>query len=237
MTTTDLDADALRRNLADVRGRLAAAATRAGRDPGEVTLVAVSKTHAPEAVRSAYAAGQRVFGENYGQELRDKAAALADLADLQWHFIGPLQRNKAKYVVGTAAMVQSVDSVELMDELHRRAEARGVDLPCLVEVNIAGEASKSGLPPDDVAAVLDAFAARPRLRCLGLMTMPPFVDDPQESRPHFRRLRALRDQLAVRPRPGVELRHLSMGMTQDFEVAIEEGATVVRVGTAIFGAR
>ncbi len=222
--------------LAQVRGRIAAACAANGRDPGEVTLVAVSKTHPPEAVRVAHAAGQRVFGENYGQELRDKAAALADLADLEWHFIGPLQRNKAKYVVGTAAVVQSVDSVELLDELQRRAEARGILLPCLVEVNIAGERTKSGVPRDAIADLLDAFAARPRLRCLGLMTMPPFVDDAEESRPHFRALRALRDSLAT-PRPGVELRHLSMGMTQDFEVAVEEGATIVRVGTAIFGAR
>jgi hypothetical protein len=232
-----VDAEALRRSLADVRARLAAAVARAGRDPGEVTLVAVSKTHPPEAVRAVHAAGQRVFGENYGQELRDKAAALADLGDLQWHFIGPLQRNKVKYVVGTAAMVHSVDSLELMDELQRRADARGVELPCLVEVNLVGEQTKSGVAPDDVAAVLDGFAARPRLRCLGLMTMPPFVDDPEESRPQFRALRRLRDALAAAPRAGVELRHLSMGMTQDFEVAVAEGATIVRVGTAIFGAR
>ena len=237
MAMADVDAETLRANLAEVRTRLAAAAARAGRDRGGVTLVAVSKTHPPEAVRTAHAAGQRLFGENYGQELRDKAAALADLRDLEWHFIGPLQRNKVKYVVGTAAMLQSVDSVELLDELQRRAEARGVDLPCLVEVNIAGEQTKSGVPPDDVPAVLDGFAARPRLRCAGLMTMPPFVDDPEESRPHFRALRALRDALATPRRPGVELRHLSMGMTQDFEVAIEEGATIIRVGTAIFGAR
>ncbi|MBI5477242.1 MAG: YggS family pyridoxal phosphate-dependent enzyme [Deltaproteobacteria bacterium] len=233
----DVDAEALRRSLADVRTRLAAAAVRSGRDPSQVTLVAVSKTHPPEAVRAVHAAGQRVFGENYGQELRDKAAALADLGDLEWHFIGPLQRNKVRYAVGTAAMVQSVDSIDLMDELHRRAAARGTDLACLVEVNIAGEQTKSGVPPDEVAALLHAFAARPRLRCLGLMTMPPVVDDPEESRPRFRALRALRDALAASPRPGVELRHLSMGMTQDFEVAIEEGATIVRVGTAIFGAR
>jgi PLP dependent protein len=233
----DVDAEALRRSLAEVRARLTAAAARAGRDPGEVTLVAVSKTHPPEAVRVAYEAGQRVFGENYGQELRDKAAALAGLPGLQWHFIGPLQRNKVKYVVGTAAMIQSVDSVELLDELQRRAEARGVDLPCLVEVNIAGEQSKSGVPRDEIAPLLDALAARPRVRCLGLMTMPPFVDDAEESRPHFQALRALRATLAATPRPGVELRHLSMGMTQDFEVAVEEGATIVRVGTAIFGAR
>jgi PLP dependent protein len=232
-----VDAEALHRNLADVRTRLCAAATRVGRAPASVTLVAVSKTHPPEAVRAVYAAGQRVFGENYGQELRDKAASLADLGDLEWHFIGPLQRNKVKYVVGTAAMVQSVGSVELMDELQRRAEARGITLPCLVEVNIAGEQTKSGVPPAEIASLLDAFAARPRLRCLGLMTMPPFVDDPAESRPHFRALRALRDALAAQPRPGVELQHLSMGMTQDFEVAIEEGATIVRVGTAIFGVR
>jgi PLP dependent protein len=233
----DVDAEALRRNLADVRARLHAAAARAGRDAGEVTLVAVSKTHPPEAVRVAHAAGQRVFGENYGQELRDKAAALADLGGLEWHFIGPLQRNKVKYVVGTAAMVQSVDSADLMDELQRRAEARGTELPCLVEVNIAGEQTKSGVPAGAIPALLDAFAARPRLRCVGLMTMPPFVDDAEESRPHFRALRALRDGLAATPRPGVELRHLSMGMTQDFEVAVEEGATIVRVGTAIFGTR
>jgi hypothetical protein len=231
------EADGVATGLAEVRARMASACAGAKRAADEVTLVCVTKTVPAELVRAAYAAGARDFGENYGQELRDKAAALADLDDLQWHFIGPLQRNKAKYVVGTAAMVQSVDSVELMDELQRRAEARGTDLPCLVEVNIAGERTKSGVPGGEIAALLDAFAARPRLRCLGLMTMPPFVDDAEESRPHFRALRALRDALAATPRPGVELRHLSMGMTQDFEVAVEEGATIVRVGTAIFGAR
>ncbi|HEY3355353.1 MAG TPA: YggS family pyridoxal phosphate-dependent enzyme [Polyangia bacterium] len=223
--------------LAEVRARLAAAARRAGRDPGEVALCAVSKTQPAAAIRAAYAAGQRLFAENYAQELRDKAAELADLADLTWHFIGPLQRNKVKYVVGTAALLQSVDSVRLMDELDHRAAALGLTLPCLVEVNIAGEASKSGLPPAALPEVLDAFAARPRLSCEGLMTMPPFGDEAEEARPYFRALRELRDRAAVTPRPRVSLRHLSMGMSQDFEVAIEEGATIVRVGTAIFGAR
>jgi pyridoxal phosphate enzyme (YggS family) len=224
-------------NLAAVRARLARAARRAGRDPGDVLLCAVSKTQPPAAIRAAHAAGQRCFAENYAQELRDKAAELGDLADLTWHFIGPLQRNKVKYVVGTAALVQSVDSVRLLEELGRRAAQAGAPLPCLVEVNIAGEATKSGVAPAELPALLDAFAAQPALSCLGLMTMPPFADDPEAARPHFRALRALRDREAARPRPRVDLRHLSMGMSQDFEVAIEEGATIVRVGTAIFGAR
>jgi len=225
------------RDLARVRTRLAAAARRAGRSPDDVTLCAVSKHQPAAAIRAAYAAGQRRFAENYAQELRDKAAELADLASLEWHFIGPLQRNKVKYVVGTAALVQSVDSVPLLTELSRRAAAVGAALPCLAEVNIAGEASKSGVEPDDLPALLDAFAALPAVTCIGLMMMPPFSDDPEEARPHFRALRALRDREAARPRPRVELRQLSMGMSGDFEVAIEEGATLVRVGTAIFGAR
>jgi pyridoxal phosphate enzyme (YggS family) len=232
-----IDARAIQERLAAVGDRLRAAAVRVGRDPAGVALVAVSKHHPAAAVRAAYDAGQRRFGENYGQELRDKAAALTGLPGLTWHFIGPLQRNKVKYVVGTAALVQSVDSLELLDELEHRAAARGIDVDCLVEVNIAGEATKSGVDLEEVAELLDGFAPRPHLRCRGLMTMPPFVDDPEEARPYFRALRELRDRLAATPRRGVELAELSMGMTQDFEVAVEEGATIVRVGTAIFGAR
>jgi len=233
----DFPAGALADRLGAVRGRIAAAARRAGRDPTDVALCAVSKTHPPEAIRAAYAAGQRVFGENYAQELRDKAAALADLEDLAWHFIGPLQRNKVKYVVGTAALLHSVDSERLLDELARRGAPAGVTLPCLVEVNVAGEAQKSGVDPAALPALLDAFAGRSGVVAVGLMTMPPFAAEPEEVRPHFRRLRALRDAEASRSRPHVDLRHLSMGMSQDFEVAIEEGATIVRVGTAIFGER
>jgi len=227
----------VRETLIDVKKRIEAACARAGRSPQDVTLVAVSKTHPVEAIRAAFAAGQRIFGENYGQELRDKAASLTDLAGLEWHFIGPLQRNKVKYVVGTATLVQSVDSVEILDEIEKRAAMRGVHVPCLVEVNIAGESTKSGLSPDEVGPLLDAFASRPHVSCHGLMTMPPFAEDPEEVRHYFRILRSLRDTLSLTPRARVDLRHLSMGMTQDFEVAIEEGATIVRVGTAIFGAR
>jgi hypothetical protein len=234
---TDLVPGGLAERLGAVRERIARAARRAGRDPADVVLCAVSKTHPPAAIRAAHAAGQRVFGENYAQELRDKAAALADLKDLAWHYIGPLQRNKVKYVVGTAMLMHSVDSERLLDEIARRAAQAGVTLPCLVEVNVAGEAQKSGVDPGGLPALLDAFAGHPGVVGVGLMTIPPFTEDPEEARPHFRALRALRDAEAVGPRHHVSLHHLSMGMSLDFEVAIEEGATIVRIGTAIFGER
>ena len=217
-------------NLAGVRDRIAAAARAAGRAPDSVRLLAVSKKMPGEDVRAAIAAGQRAFGENYAQELRDKSALLAaDPIAPEWHFIGPLQSNKVKVVAGRVALVHSVDSPALLDAI----EARGAAQPCLLQVNVAGEAGKRGLPPADLPALLDRFAAMKFVRCEGLMLIPPRGD----ARPHFAALRELRDHQARVARPNVALRELSMGMTEDLEVAIAEGATIVRVGTAIFGAR
>jgi len=217
--------------LTAVRERVAEAAARAGRSEGSVRLLAVSKTKPEALVREAYAAGQRDFGENYVQELTAKAIALADLADLRWHLIGPLQRNKAKLVAPIAALVHTVDRAALADELDRRAAAASRVLPVLLEVNVSGEASKAGCSPDDAGALADAVRALPHLRLAGLMTIPPDSDDREQARPFFAALRQLRDRL------GADLSELSMGMSHDFEIAIEEGATIVRVGTAIFGAR
>lgn len=194
--------------------------------PAGVTLVAVSKTQPPEAIRQAYAAGQRDFGENYAQEWRAKADALADLADLRWHFIGGLQTNKAKYLAGRVASVQTVDRLELARELSKRLAARGARVKVFLEVNVAGEGSKEGCAPAEVPALAEAVRALPGLELVGLMCIPPAEGDP---RPHFRLLRALRDQLG--------LAELSMGMSGDWRAAVEEGATFVRIGTAIFGAR
>jgi pyridoxal phosphate enzyme (YggS family) len=216
-----------------VRARIAAAARRAGRDPAGVALVAVSKTHDAGAVRAAYAHGQRDFGENYVQELSSKAAELADLVDLRWHFIGHLQTNKCRDVVGPASTVQSVDSERLARELGRRAAAAGRVVNILVQVNVAGEAQKSGCAVGELAAVLAAARATAGVALRGLMTVPPAADDPAASRPWFDALRALRDAHGG----AAALPELSMGMTHDLEVAVAAGATVVRVGTAIFGAR
>ena len=217
-------------NLAGVRARIAAAARAAGRAPESVRLLAVSKKMPADDVRAAIAAGQRAFGENYAQELRDKSALLAaDAAPPEWHFIGPLQSNKVKYVAGKVALVHSIDSAALLDAF----EARGAAQACLVQVNVAGEASKKGIAPAVLPALLDRFAAMNFVRCAGLMLIPPRGD----ARPHFAALRALRDREAAVSRPNVDLRELSMGMTEDLEVAVAEGATIVRVGTAIFGPR
>ena len=201
------------------------AALRAG-IPAGVTLVAVSKTHPAAAVREAYAAGQRDFGENYAQEWREKADALADLADLRWHFIGGLQTNKVKYLAGRVAAIHTVDRIELAREISKRFAGKGAVARVYLEVNLGGEASKSGCAPAEAPALAEAAGALPAVEVVGLMTIPPPEDDP---RPHFRALRALRDRLG--------LAGLSMGMSADWKAAIEEGSTCVRVGTAIFGAR
>jgi pyridoxal phosphate enzyme (YggS family) len=216
------------------RERSARAELAAGRPAGAARLIAVSKKMPPEDVRAALQAGQRAFGENYGQELRDKRAALAgEPQPPTWHFIGPLQSNKVKYVAGQVALVHTLDSPALLEAF----EARGADQECLVQVNVAGEAQKRGVSVAELPALLDRFAAAAHVRCAGLMLIPPFTDDPAAARPHFAALRALRDREAARARPNVDLRELSMGMSGDFEQAIAEGATLVRVGTAIFGAR
>ncbi|HLK89081.1 MAG TPA: YggS family pyridoxal phosphate-dependent enzyme [Polyangia bacterium] len=220
--------------LAAVQARISAAERAAGRAPGSVRLLAVSKKMPPDDVRAAMAAGQRAFGENYAQELRDKRAALAGApAPPEWHYIGPLQSNKVKYVAGQVALVHTVDSAALLEAIA----ARGAPQACLVQVNVAGEAQKRGLPPADLPALLDRFAALPNVTCAGLMLIPPLTEDPDQARPHFAALRALRAREAAIARPNVDLRELSMGMSGDLEAAIAEGATIVRVGTAIFGAR
>jgi len=220
--------------LAEVRGRIERAALAAGRDASLVKLVAVSKTKGPEAVREAYAAGQRAFGENYAQELAAKAEALADLPDVEWHFIGHLQTNKARVAAKHAHVVHTVDSAALARELGRRAakEARAVPLPVLIEVNVGGEAQKAGAAPSEIEEVMRAVQAETSLALRGLMTMPP-IDDLAAARGVFETLASLRNLhggTAVLP-------DLSMGMTADLEVAVACGATLVRVGTAIFGAR
>jgi PLP dependent protein len=244
-------AEQLVHNLGVVRDRLARAERAANLAAGAVKLLAVSKTKPIEDVIAALAAGQLDFAENYAQEVRDKRAALEagalgprDAGALhprmpRWHFIGPLQSNKVKYLAGKVDLIHTVDSPALLDEIERRTAAAdpGGTQECLVQVNLAGETQKRGLGAADLGALLDLFADRPHLRCVGLMVIPPFADDPEASRPHFAALRRLRDAEASRPRPRVDLLHLSMGMSHDMEVAVSEGATMVRVGTAIFGAR
>jgi pyridoxal phosphate enzyme (YggS family) len=226
------------KNLPTVQERIAAAARRSGRRPDDIALMAVTKTFPPEIIREACAAGLRLFGENRVQEFADKADALRDLG-AEWHMIGHLQSNKAAKAAELFAAVDSVDSLRLAEKLNGAAQNAGKLLPILVEINVGGEAAKSGAAPGS-AEMEQLLTAAPRLEALqfrGLMTIPPFTDDPQQARPYFRRLRELRDQLASRRLPGVRLDVLSMGMSHDFEVAIEEGSTCVRLGTALFGER
>lgn len=209
--------------LSRVRERIAAACSRAGRDPASVRLIAVSKTKPIEMLREAVAAGQTIFGENYAQELREKAAALAGV---EWHFIGALQTNKARLVVGRAALIHTCDRLALAQELSKRAKAVGLVQRVLLEVNVGREAQKAGVLPEDVPALLEQVRALPALACEGLMCIPPSQRDP---RPSFRLLRQLGTACG--------LSQLSMGMSADYEAAIEDGATLVRVGTSIFGER
>ena len=223
-------------NLAVVRGRISAAAERAQRAPDSVRLIAVSKTFDASTVRAAAAAGQRDFGENRVQEALDKAAALSDLA-IEWHLIGHLQSNKARRAATSFAWIHSIDSVDLLGKVDAAAHAAGVRPRVLIQVDLAHEATKSGADeatlPVLVTAALNARAAV----LAGLMIVPPIAAQPEDARPWFRRLRETRDNLVAGGCPADRLRELSMGMSHDFEVAIEEGATLVRIGTAIFGGR
>jgi PLP dependent protein len=226
-------------NIALIQQRIASATRRAGRNPAEITLMAVSKTQPSERIREAYEAGQRLFGENRVQEFAAKAGALQDLRDAEWHMIGHLQTNKAAKTVELFRAVDSVDSLKLAEKLDADARKLGRKLDVLIEINVGGESAKSGVAPGS-SALEELLAAAPRLEALvfrGLMTVPPFTDDPEGARPYFRQLRELRDTIAVRKLCGVTMSQLSMGMSHDFEVAIEEGSTCVRVGTAIFGQR
>jgi PLP dependent protein len=224
-------------NLAQVRERVAAAVKRAGRSESDVALMAVCKTFPAEAIREAYAAGQRLFGENRVQEFEEKAPNVADLAGLEMHLIGHLQSNKAAKAAELFQAVDSLDSLKLAERLNVAAVKLGKKLPVLIEVNVGGEAAKSGVVvnADEIGAILSATTTLANLEFRGLMTVPPYTEDPEGARPYFRKLRELRDEVAKQQ--GVRLDVLSMGMSHDFEVAIEEGSTGVRVGTAIFGVR
>ncbi len=225
--------------LASVLARIDAAARRAGRDPGDVTLVGVSKKMPARSIAEAARAGLVCVGENYVQEAREKRDALEGVAEaqaLRWHLIGRLQRNKARDAASLFDVVETIDRVEIARELDRRAAAAGRVLEALLQVNVSGEPQKAGAAPEDVAPLLECCGALPNLRITGLMTVPEAAANAEETRPAFARLRALRDALRSVP-GGAGLVHLSMGMSADFEVAIEEGATLVRVGTALFGPR
>jgi pyridoxal phosphate enzyme (YggS family) len=226
-------------NVAEVRQRIADAARRVGRDPAEITLMAVSKTFPAQSIRETYDAGLRVFGENRVQEFSGKSAELADLKDAEWHMIGHLQSNKAAGATELFTAVDSVDSLKLAEKLNAAAEKLGKKLRALIEINVSGETAKSGLAPSS-AQLEELLVAASRLEHIefrGLMTIPPFAEDVEQARPHFRRLRQLRDHIAPRNLSAIRMDTLSMGMSHDFEIAIEEGSTCVRVGTAIFGER
>ncbi|HVF70863.1 MAG TPA: YggS family pyridoxal phosphate-dependent enzyme [Chthoniobacterales bacterium] len=220
-------------NLLAVRTQIAEAAKRSGRSSDEIELIAISKTHEPEKVRAAFDAGQEVFGESRVQEARAKIPLLPSAA--RWHFVGRLQRNKIRHALPLFELFHSVDSVALARDMSRIAEEEGLRPRVLLEVNVAGEGSKIGFRPDSLRAEMEQLLELPGLTLEGLMTIPPLAPEPEASRKHFVAVRELRDELAAAFSVG--LPHLSMGMTGDFTVAIEEGATLVRVGTAIFGKR
>jgi pyridoxal phosphate enzyme (YggS family) len=226
-------------NIARVREQIDSAVRRAARDPQNITLMAITKTVAPERIREAYAAGVRVFGENRVQEFAAKHDALADLKDADWHMVGHLQSNKAHAAAELFHAIDSVDSVRLLQRLNRAATELRKTLPVLIEINIGGEAAKSGVAPEssELEEMMNVAASCESIAIRGLMTVPPFDDDPEKSRPYFRKMRALFEQIAAGRRPAVRMQTLSMGMSHDFVVAIEEGSTCVRVGTAIFGER
>jgi len=226
----------LKDRIAQIQDRIAKAAKNSGRSPDEIKLVAVSKTKPVASIQQALDAGQDLFGENYIQEAREKVNALA-ASPAQWHFIGHLQSNKAKYAVRLFDLIHSVDSEKLARELNKQAAKIGKIQPILLQVNIARETSKSGTSEEEAVDLVTRISTLESLSLRGLMTMPPFFDNPQKARPYFRQLRELREHIRGLSIPGIAMDELSMGMTGDFEAAIEEGATLVRIGTALFGGR
>ena len=222
-------------NVSLIRQRMEVACSRCGRDPRSVRLMAVSKTVAPERIRQALDAGVTLLGENYVQEAREKIPAIGHVAE--WHMIGHLQTNKVKYVVNLFDWIHSVDRLELARELDKRAGQNNRRLNVLIEVNVSGEESKSGIEATQALELVRQVSLLPHINLCGLMTMPPYSDNPENSRPYFQALRKLRDDISAADIPGIRMDELSMGMTDDFEVAIEEGATIIRVGRAIFGNR
>lgn len=226
----------VRSNLEVVKGRIAEAARRAGRNPADIRLVAVTKQVEPERIIEAARAGARIFGENYAQELRDKYEAVKGSVEeeVEWHFIGQLQRNKVKYLIGKVTLVHSLDSLSVAGEINKRSEKAGMKMPVLIETDTSGEESKGGLNAAEVGDFIAGLGEFSSIEVRGLMTMPPYFDQPELARPYFRKLRELRDELSEQ---FPHLKELSMGMSGDFEVAVEEGATLVRIGSAIFGPR
>lgn len=225
----------LQERVASVLERISWAARRASRNPGEVRLVAVTKTVPVARMREAVEAGLRIFGENYVQEAKQKQQALE--APCEWHMIGHLQKNKAALAARLFDVVETVDSVSLAEALSRHAAPSGKTLEVLIQVNVSGEGSKFGVPPEAVLPLLERVLSLKGLRLTGLMTLPPFFEDPERVRPYFSALRSLQQTLIARGVPEACVRELSMGMSSDFEVAVEEGATIVRVGRALFGPR
>lgn len=225
----------LKENLEEVERRIQAACRRSGRDRSEVTLIAVSKTKPVEMLQEIYDCGMRDFGENKVQELVDKYEVLP--SDIRWHLIGHLQRNKVKYVVDKACLIHSVDSVRLAKAISDEAVKKECQVKILVEVNVAGEESKFGVSLEDTLPLIEEIAGYPNIRIEGLMTIAPFVENPEDNRQIFRKLKQLSVDIDAKNINNVNVHILSMGMTNDYEVAIEEGATIVRVGTGIFGAR
>ena len=230
----DITADIAQR-FAQVRGQVAEAARRCGRQPEEITIVCAAKTKGAEYVRAALAAGATDIGENYVQEALDKRAQVAEPA--RWHLIGHLQRNKVKLALPLFSLIHSLDTIRLAQELQRQAEKQGIVVPTLVEVNLGAETTKSGLAKDDIGPLLERVATLPNVRVEGLMTIPPPAETIQASRPYFQELARLRTEYTTMNGANIELHELSMGMTNDYPIAIEEGATLVRIGRAIFGER
>jgi pyridoxal phosphate enzyme (YggS family) len=222
-------------NLARVKEQMAKAAMRSGRTPDSVKLVGVTKTVEVDRIKEAVSAGLQILGENYVQEARDKIKEVG--GEVSWHFVGRLQTNKAKYAVKLFDMIQTVDSFKLAKELDRRAQPLGRKMPIIIQVNLASEVSKGGVEPSECISLIKQISELANLQIRGLMTMPPFFDQPERARPYFAQLRELSQEIAGAQLPAVEMAELSMGMSGDFETAIEEGATLVRVGTAIFGER
>lgn len=224
----------IEKNIQEVKEKIARAAQRAGRDPREVTLVAVTKTVSAELARRAYDYGIKTLGENRVQELQKKYPELP--SDTRWHMIGHLQTNKVKYIIDKITLLHSLDRMSLAEEVSRRADKQGLTVPSLVEVNVSGEESKFGLSPREVVEFIKTVDCLPGLQVRGLMTVAPYTANPEEVRPVFRELKALAEKIS-REVAGVNMDYLSMGMTNDYEIAVEEGANIIRIGTAIFGAR